>query len=158
MHVQSCCFANRNILLSCRSWCHSWFATMWLGSHVGGQYNRIFSREIYVKKSLVPRGEKCCCSWPPTWPPPWRHMQTSISLSLIKLSNAERLLTRKIRLHSRTELPAITVQKCWKLVLISLSLTARVRAVVDATVACRGNERQSRLLLVQTTSRDWTST
>ena len=28
---------------------YSWFATTWQGGHVGGQYNRIFSRRIYMK-------------------------------------------------------------------------------------------------------------
>ena len=28
---------------------NSWFATTWQGGHVGGQYNRIFSRRIYMK-------------------------------------------------------------------------------------------------------------
>ena len=28
---------------------YSWFATTWHGDNVGGQYNRIFSRRIYMK-------------------------------------------------------------------------------------------------------------
>ena len=28
---------------------NSWFATTWQGDHIGGQYNRIFSRRIYMK-------------------------------------------------------------------------------------------------------------
>ena len=28
---------------------YSWFVTTWQGGHVGGQYNRIFSRRIYMK-------------------------------------------------------------------------------------------------------------
>ena len=28
---------------------YSWFATTWQGRHVGGQYNKIFSRRIYMK-------------------------------------------------------------------------------------------------------------
>ena len=36
----------------------------------------IFLEDFTGKKRLVPRGEKCFCSWPPTWPP-WRHVQTS---------------------------------------------------------------------------------
>ena len=28
---------------------YSWFATTWQGGHVGGRYNRIFSRAIYMK-------------------------------------------------------------------------------------------------------------
>ena len=56
---------------------YSWIATMWQGSDVGGQYNRIFfSEEFTWQQSLVPRGVKCFCSWPPTWQP-WRHLQTS---------------------------------------------------------------------------------
>ena len=35
-----------------------------------------FLEEFTWKWSLVPRGEKCACSWPPTWPS-WRHVQTS---------------------------------------------------------------------------------
>ena len=60
------------------SWLYSWFATTWQGGHVGGQYNIIFSWEIYaeIEFSSLPRGEKCFCSWPPTWPP-WRHVQAS---------------------------------------------------------------------------------
>ena len=60
------------------SWLYSWFATTWQGGHVGGQYNRNFSRKIYVEIefSCRPRGEQCFCSWPPTWPP-WRNVQAS---------------------------------------------------------------------------------
>ena len=28
---------------------YSWFATTWQGGHVGGQYNRVFSRRIYME-------------------------------------------------------------------------------------------------------------
>ena len=35
-----------------------------------------FSEEFTWQQSLVPRGAKCFCSWPPTWQP-WRHLQTS---------------------------------------------------------------------------------
>ena len=38
------------------------------------QYN--FSQRINMKIELVPGGEKCFCSRPPTWPP-WRQVQTS---------------------------------------------------------------------------------
>ena len=31
---------------------YSWFATTWQGGHVGGRYNRIFSRAIYMKIEL----------------------------------------------------------------------------------------------------------
>ena len=50
---------------------YSWFATTRQGGHVG--FDTI---EFTWKYSLVPRGERCFCSWPPTWPP-WRHVQTS---------------------------------------------------------------------------------
>ena len=35
-----------------------------------------FLEEFSWKHSLVPRGEKWFCSWPPSWPP-WRHVQTN---------------------------------------------------------------------------------
>ena len=35
-----------------------------------------FLEQFTWKWSLVPRGEKCFCSWPTTWPP-WRNVQTS---------------------------------------------------------------------------------
>ena len=38
-----------------------------------GSIQQNFSRRIYLKMEhfycLVPRGENCFCSWPPTWPP-----------------------------------------------------------------------------------------
>ena len=36
----------------------------------------LFPQEFTWKSTLVPRGEKCFCSWPPTWLP-WRHVQTT---------------------------------------------------------------------------------
>ena len=56
-----------NSLSSRGAWLsYSWFATMWQGGHIEGQYNRIFSRRIYMREERT---------WP-TWPP-WRHVQTS---------------------------------------------------------------------------------
>ena len=43
---------------------------------LGVKTKEYFLEEFTWKQSLVPRGQKCFCSWPPTWPP-WRHVQTS---------------------------------------------------------------------------------
>ena len=43
---------------------------------LGVNTTEFFLEEFTWKWSLVPRGEKCACSWPPTWLS-WRHVQTS---------------------------------------------------------------------------------
>ena len=56
-----------NSLSSRGAWLsYFWFAIMWQGGHIEGQYNRIFSWRICMREERT---------WP-TWPP-WRHVQTS---------------------------------------------------------------------------------
>ena len=60
---------------------------------LGVKTKEYFLEEFTWKLSLVPRGEKYFCSWPPTWPP-WRHVQTSNSLSLLSRRQSKIYLTK----------------------------------------------------------------
>ena len=48
---------------------YSWFATTIQGGHVGGHYNIIFSRRIYIKIEFCSQRRKMLLFLTPTWSP-----------------------------------------------------------------------------------------
>ena len=99
MHVHDCCFVHKPILflpfplfssLSSFVWRYriNHLSIFLVCNHVtrrpcwmcvDSQYNRIFSRRIYMKIGYGSQRREMLLFWPPTWPP-WRHVQTSNNL------------------------------------------------------------------------------
>ena len=82
---------------------YSWFATTRQGGHVG--FDTI---EFTWKYNLVPRGERCFCSWPPTWPP-WRHVQTSNTGNCLWVKRLETFRSRT-RTTTRTRFNLVFIR------------------------------------------------